>query len=61
MGPSFELPFLKTLGYAILDMLKQTIGLSPVYIPATALPGEVGILTPPGSKSGMASIVKEQR
>ncbi|KAJ3478609.1 hypothetical protein NLI96_g9636 [Meripilus lineatus] len=60
VGPSFELPFLKTLGYAILDMLKQTIGLSPVYIPATALPGEVGILTPPGSKSGMASIVKEQ-
>jgi hypothetical protein len=39
------------------DALKQLIGLSPIYVKATAKPGEVGILTAPGAESGIHSFV----
>ena len=34
--------------------------MSPAYVPAIAHPGEVGLLTAPGSVEGMNSLVKEE-
>ncbi|KAK7690968.1 hypothetical protein QCA50_006071 [Cerrena zonata] len=56
----FNIGALKTYGYAILDLLKQALGLSPVYIPVTAEPGQVGILTSPGTVSGMSHLAASE-
>ena len=52
--------FLRTLLRGVQDVLWQTLGLHPVYMPAVARPGEVGLLTAPGSVEGMSSLVKEE-
>ncbi|KAI8980120.1 alpha/beta-hydrolase [Trametes punicea] len=62
-GPSMKLSWsvVKTILKGVQDVLRQAVGLYPTYIPAVAHPGEVGILTMPGSKQGMLRIVKEER
>lgn len=59
--PLFSLSFLETVGYAAIDVLKQVVGLSLVYIPVVADPVDVGILASPGAASRMTSIVKNKR
>lgn len=54
-----NLATVKVIGLAVLDMIKQALGLAPVYIPAAAQPGQVGALTAPGSVEGLLSIVKD--
>ncbi|KAJ7471003.1 alpha/beta-hydrolase [Mycena latifolia] len=48
--------YLKIAGSAVLDIVKQTLGLAPVYIPVVSEPGTVGALTTEGTKSGMMAI-----
>jgi len=52
----FTLGTLKTFGYALLDALKQALGLAPLYIPAAAPPGAVGGLTAHGSVEGLSQL-----
>ncbi|KAI0076202.1 hypothetical protein K474DRAFT_1663328 [Panus rudis PR-1116 ss-1] len=49
---------IKTLGWAVLDILKQAIGLSPIFIPAVAENGTVGVLTSPGTFEGAYALVE---
>ncbi|TCD71999.1 hypothetical protein EIP91_000131 [Steccherinum ochraceum] len=56
--PPFSWTLIKTATYAILDSLKLKVGLSPILVPACALPGEVGVMNAPDSKSGMFGIVE---
>ncbi|TDL25846.1 alpha/beta-hydrolase, partial [Rickenella mellea] len=51
----------KLLAYGVLDLIKQAVGLAPVYIPAAAQPGEVGGLTAPGSLEGLLVVCKDPK
>lgn len=44
-----SLPFLKLFVYGCLDVLKQAVGLGPLYIPTASEPGQVAVLTTPDS------------
>ncbi|KAF7327252.1 Hydrolase-4 domain-containing protein [Mycena kentingensis (nom. inval.)] len=57
---SLSLTNLKMLGAIICDLVKQAIGLSPVYLPVIAEPGAVGALTTPGTVAGMTAIISEE-
>ncbi|KAH9945399.1 alpha/beta-hydrolase [Epithele typhae] len=48
---------LKTVLAGIHDILRQTFGMTPRYMPAVAQPGQVGLLTAPGSVEGMNLIL----
>ena len=50
--------FVKTVFAAVLDVVRQAVGLSPKYMPAVARPGEVGLMTNPGNYEGMMGIVQ---
>ncbi|KAJ7503331.1 alpha/beta-hydrolase [Mycena galericulata] len=52
----FDTTFIKMAGSALLDLIKQALGLAPVYIPVVSDPGTVGALTTEGAVSGMLSI-----
>jgi hypothetical protein len=54
--PTLNYNFIKTLVFALVDVVKQSVGLQPLYIPAAAPPGTVGGLTAPGSEEGLAGI-----
>ncbi|TDL25845.1 alpha/beta-hydrolase [Rickenella mellea] len=52
---------IKGVVYGIADLVKQAIGLAPVYIPAAAQPGEVGGLTAPGTVEGLSVLCKDPK
>ncbi|KAI0775280.1 alpha/beta-hydrolase [Trametes elegans] len=54
-------PFIKLVLRGVEDVLRQTVGMYPKYIPAVAETGEVGLLTSPGSTQGMLGIVKDKQ
>ncbi|KAJ7315372.1 Alpha/Beta hydrolase protein [Mycena albidolilacea] len=58
LSPPIPLDFtyLKIAGSAVLDMVKQALGLAPVYIPVVSEPRTVGALTTEGTKPGMLAI-----
>ena len=58
--PPLSKGFIKTILRGVQDVLRQALGMSPVYMPAVAQSGEVGLLTAPGSVDGMNSIFKEE-
>ncbi|KAJ7082944.1 alpha/beta-hydrolase [Mycena belliarum] len=45
---------------AILDIIKQALGLAPLYIPVVSDPGTVGALTTAGTKAGMQAIFSKE-
>jgi len=51
-----DMTYLKIAGSILLDVIKQTLGLTPVYIPVVSEPKTVGALTTEGTKSGMLAI-----
>jgi len=54
LGVSWALP------YAILDYIKQILGLQPIYMPVCGMPGDLAIVSPPGCLEGYRQItVKE--
>jgi len=55
----YNLGFVKTVILLLADVLKQSLGMEPVYIPAAANPGEVGALTAEGAMTGLVSIAPE--
>lgn len=52
--------FVKTILIGVVDVLKQAVCLDPAYMPATARPGEVGLMTSPGSYEGLHGIAKQK-
>ncbi|CAK5269931.1 unnamed protein product [Mycena citricolor] len=58
MTPSLPLnmTYLKLASSAIADLVKQALGLQPVYIPVVSESGTLGALTTPGTVSGMMAI-----
>jgi hypothetical protein len=42
--------------YAHLDAARQVVGLSPIYIPSVAAPGEVALLALDGAVDGMQEL-----
>ncbi|KAI5122274.1 hypothetical protein M0805_002355 [Coniferiporia weirii] len=63
VGASTKKPFgeaLKLVVYGIVDLARQAFGRSPLYIPACALPGAIGIMTAPGVPEGMARITGDK-
>ncbi|KAJ7315362.1 alpha/beta-hydrolase [Mycena albidolilacea] len=58
LSPPIPLDFtyLKIAGSVVFDMLKQALGLAPVYIPVVSEPRTVGALTTEGTKPGMLAI-----
>ena len=61
-GPKkFSWAIVKTFLNGVVDVLRQAVGLYPKYIPAVAHPGEVGMLSTPGSKQGMLSLAQDTR
>lgn len=58
--PPITWGFIKTILAGVQDVLRQAFGLKPKYMPATARPGEVGLMTAPGSVEGMSNIVREE-
>lgn len=53
--------FVKSVFAAILDVVRQAVGLSPKYMPAVAPPGQAGLMTKPGNYEGMMGIVQNER
>ncbi|KAF7375585.1 Winged helix DNA-binding domain-containing protein [Mycena sanguinolenta] len=51
-----DLTHLKIAGSAVLDMVKQALGLIPAYIPVISEPNTVGTLTTEGTKPEMFAI-----
>ncbi|KAJ7732165.1 alpha/beta-hydrolase [Mycena metata] len=64
-GTSPPLPFglvsLKIAASVVLDIIKQTLGFAPVYIPVVSEPGTVGALTTEGTRAGMLVICSNPR
>ncbi|RPD61201.1 alpha/beta-hydrolase [Lentinus tigrinus ALCF2SS1-7] len=58
--PPMSWGFAKTVLKGVADVLKQAAGLGPVYMPAAAQPGGVGLMTAPGSYEGLFGIVKQE-
>ncbi|CAL1716160.1 unnamed protein product [Somion occarium] len=58
--PSLNVAGLKTVGYALLDVLKQAVGLAPVLIPAVAPYGEVAALPTSGPVQSMYKLVYDE-
>ncbi|KAJ7692124.1 alpha/beta-hydrolase [Mycena rosella] len=56
-----DMTYLKIVGSAVLDIIKQTLGFTPVYIPVISEPGTVGALTTPRIKPGMLAICSNAR
>jgi hypothetical protein len=56
---AYNLGVAKTAFYALIDPVKRLLGMSPVYIPAAASPGQVGGLTAEGSVEGLMAIVQD--
>jgi len=50
LGVSWALP------YAVLDSIKQLLGLRPIYIPVCGMPGDLSIISPPGCLEGYRKI-----
>jgi len=50
------LPTLRMAPWAILDAIKLSLGLKPIYVPTSAVPGEFGALTTPGTDIGMRKL-----
>ncbi|KAJ6577969.1 alpha/beta-hydrolase [Mycena capillaripes] len=63
VSPPFplDMTYLKIAASAVLDMVKQTLGLTPVYIPVVSEPGTVGALTTEGTKAGMLTICSKDK
>lgn len=57
-GMPTDLTTLKVGFYAVIDWIKQSLGLKPLYIPAATGPGRVGGLTTAGCEEGLARIAK---
>ncbi|RDX57430.1 alpha/beta-hydrolase [Lentinus brumalis] len=55
-----SLGFVKTFMKGVLDILYQAVGLGPLYMPAVAHPGGVGLMTTPGSYEGMFGILTQE-
>ncbi|KAF7375567.1 Hydrolase-4 domain-containing protein [Mycena sanguinolenta] len=51
-----DFTYLKMAGFALLDMVKQALGLTPAYIPVISEPKTLGALTTEGTKPGMLAI-----
>ncbi|KAJ7035340.1 alpha/beta-hydrolase [Mycena alexandri] len=64
-GTSAPLPLclasLKVAASVVFDIMKQTLGLAPVYIPVVSEPGTVGALTTEGTRAGMLAICSDPR
>ncbi|KAI0705794.1 alpha/beta-hydrolase [Cerioporus squamosus] len=58
--PPMSWGFVKTVMKGVLDVLKQAVGLGPVYMPAAARPGGVGLMTTPGSYEGLFGIAGQE-
>ncbi|THH29920.1 hypothetical protein EUX98_g4265 [Antrodiella citrinella] len=58
VAPSYNFTFLKTAGCAILDVIRQSLGFSPLLINATSEPKTVGVMNTHDSKAGMDAIVR---
>ncbi|KAI0749386.1 alpha/beta-hydrolase [Daedaleopsis nitida] len=56
--PGISWGFIKTILRGIQDVLRQAVGLGPKYMPAIAHPGEVGLMTAPGTVEGLLGIVQ---
>ncbi|KAK7055886.1 hydrolase-4 domain-containing protein [Favolaschia claudopus] len=54
----FNFTSCKIVSSMLLDVIKQALGLAPVYIPIVAEPNQVGALTSEGTQSGMLAICK---
>ncbi|KAJ7651228.1 alpha/beta-hydrolase [Roridomyces roridus] len=52
--------YLKIAAYSAVDLLKQALNLSPVYIPIISEPGTLGALTSEGTVPGMMAIVASE-
>jgi pimeloyl-ACP methyl ester carboxylesterase len=52
-------PIVKITGPALLDTIRQLRHAEPIYVPAAAAPGKVGVMTTPDSLSGMTALVPE--
>jgi hypothetical protein len=50
---------LKLVSFAVIDVVKQSVGMSPLYRKATSDPGGGGILAVPGALQGYTSFVKD--
>ncbi len=59
--PPVSLGFVKIVFAAVLDVVRQAVGLGPKYMPAVARPGEVGLMTAPGNYEGMMGIVQIEK
>ncbi|TFK50173.1 alpha/beta-hydrolase [Heliocybe sulcata] len=58
LSAGISMGLVKTVALAVYDLIRQAFGASPVYIPAAAPPGEMGIMTTPGSVEGLFAITK---
>ncbi|PAV16166.1 hypothetical protein PNOK_0778600 [Pyrrhoderma noxium] len=52
---------LQFISYGLLDLLRQAVGRSPLYIPACAKPGELGGMTTPESYEGINRLVDDKK
>jgi len=57
----FNLGFITTTLLALADLLKQALGMQPIYIPVAASPGSVGALAVEGSELGFSVITHEEK
>ncbi|KAJ6492495.1 alpha/beta-hydrolase [Mycena vitilis] len=60
-GFPMNVTYLKIVSSVVLDLVKQTLRLEPVYIPVVAEPGEVGALTTEGTTAGMLAICSKDK
>ncbi|KAF8512482.1 alpha/beta-hydrolase [Gautieria morchelliformis] len=49
----------KLVSFAVADVVRQSVGMSPLYCKAASDPGGGGILTVPGALQGYTSLVKD--
>ncbi|KAI0784530.1 alpha/beta-hydrolase [Abortiporus biennis] len=59
VSPPLNFTTFKLILWAIVDLLKQAIGLSPLYIEAAGDPSDVASLNASGTRDGMMSLVKD--
>ncbi|RPD75298.1 alpha/beta-hydrolase [Lentinus tigrinus ALCF2SS1-7] len=58
--PPLSWGVLRTVLKGVADVLKRAVGLGPIYVPAAAHPGRVGVMTTPDSYDGIHAIVKQK-
>lgn len=52
---------IKLVFFSIFDLIKRSIGFQPIYIPATATPGKVGVLNFEGNENGLRGLSPRER